>query len=69
MFNHHCQSLIDEVELMDSWQQSSVNGLERNENHWVVRTNEGKTYKSEKIVLAIGLSEHLIGRNGLMKQR
>jgi thioredoxin reductase len=58
MFNHHCQSLIDEVELMDSWQQSSVSGLERNENHWVVRTNEGKTYKSEKIVLAIGLSEH-----------
>ncbi|MCM3731186.1 NAD(P)-binding domain-containing protein [Fictibacillus nanhaiensis] len=58
MFNHHCQSLIDEVELMDCWQQSSVNGLERNKNHWVVRTDEGKSYKSEKIVLAIGLSEH-----------
>lgn len=58
MFNHHCQSLIDEVKLMDCWKKQTVNSLERREDYWVIKTEEGDSFQSKKVVLAVGLSEH-----------
>lgn len=58
MFNDHCDSLFQELDILKCWHKGNAAGLKKHKDYWIVKTAEGKKIKTEKVVLAIGLSEH-----------
>jgi thioredoxin reductase len=58
MFNDHCDTLIHDLNIFKCWHQGNAAGIEKHNGYWMVKTAEGKTFNTEKVVLAIGLSEH-----------
>ncbi|MDF2036539.1 FAD/NAD(P)-binding protein [Cytobacillus oceanisediminis] len=59
MFNEHSQSLLHDLGLGASWHQGYVNGLDREDNYWIVSTDGGERLKSKKVVLALSINDQL----------
>ncbi|WP_408007827.1 FAD/NAD(P)-binding protein [Pseudalkalibacillus sp. A8] len=57
LFNHHCHHVFNEIQLRKTWKIGYVNGLEYKDNHWTVRTSDGDSVSSKKIVLAMGVND------------
>ncbi|MDT8859303.1 FAD/NAD(P)-binding protein [Alkalihalobacillus sp. MEB130] len=57
IFNEHCDSLFEEIELKKSWIQGRVNKLQRVDKHWLVTLMGERQIKSKNVVLAMGLSD------------
>lgn len=59
MFNDHCHHLIDELEIQQSYVNSEVGNIERMNGYWKVHLQNGDVLESEKVVIAIGISDQL----------
>ncbi|RBP88756.1 NADPH-dependent L-lysine 6-monooxygenase-like protein [Cytobacillus firmus] len=59
MFNEHSQTLLHDLGLGTSWHQGYVNGLDREDNYWIVSTARGESLKSKKVVLALSINDQL----------
>ncbi|MEA3320750.1 MAG: FAD/NAD(P)-binding protein [Bacillota bacterium] len=59
MFNDHCDHLIDELEIMKAYVTSKVGNIEKSDGYWIVHLQNGEKLKSEKVVIAIGISAQL----------
>ncbi|WP_404429050.1 FAD-dependent oxidoreductase [Sutcliffiella horikoshii] len=59
MFNDHCDHLVDELEIQKAYVTSKVSNIEKRDGYWMVGLENGEKLKSEKVVIAIGISEQL----------
>ncbi|MCF6410198.1 FAD/NAD(P)-binding protein [Pseudalkalibacillus salsuginis] len=57
LFNHHCHHTFSEIQLHKAWKIGYVNELEYKGNHWIVRTSDGQSVPSKRVVLAIGVND------------
>jgi thioredoxin reductase len=58
LFNKHCESLFNDIQLENSWIQGRVEQLSRIRQHWQIKLSDGTQFESENVVLAMGLSDH-----------
>ncbi|EFV76443.1 FAD/NAD(P)-binding protein [Cytobacillus pseudoceanisediminis] len=59
MFNEHSQTLLHDLGLGASWHQGYVNGLDREDNYWVVNTAGEERLKAKRVVLALSINDQL----------
>jgi thioredoxin reductase len=59
LFNEHCTRLVEELNLMKSWNCGRVCHISRDKNNWRVFLEDGQIIDAHHVVLAIGLSEQL----------
>ncbi|MCS0787509.1 FAD/NAD(P)-binding protein [Cytobacillus firmus] len=59
VFNEHSQTLLRDLGLGASWHQGYVNGLDREDNFWIVSTAGGERLKSKNVVLALSINDQL----------
>ncbi|MCM3245879.1 lysine N(6)-hydroxylase/L-ornithine N(5)-oxygenase family protein [Cytobacillus firmus] len=59
VFNEHSQTLLHDLGLGASWHQGYVNGLDREDNFWIVSTAGGERLKSKNVVLALSINDQL----------
>ncbi|OHX45547.1 FAD/NAD(P)-binding protein [Cytobacillus oceanisediminis] len=59
MFNEHSQTLLHDLGLEASWHQGYVNGLDREDNYWVVNTAGEERLKAKRVVLALSINDQL----------
>lgn len=57
LFNAHCQSIFNEIELNDCWNQGRVNHIMKTSNGWTVTTEDGTARTAKHVVIAIGVNE------------
>ncbi|WP_026673275.1 FAD/NAD(P)-binding protein [Alkalihalobacterium bogoriense] len=58
LFNHHCESIFEDIQLSRSWITGTVNQVKRKMSQWDITLASGQQFKSQKVVLAMGLSDH-----------
>lgn len=63
LFNDHCEFILKEINISDSWIQGRVAHVEQKDSKWKVRTEEGVTYFCKNLVLAAGFTEQLCWPN------
>jgi thioredoxin reductase len=59
MFNEHSQTLLHDLGLGASWHQGYVNGLDREDNYWIVNTAGEERLKAKRVVLALSINDQL----------
>jgi thioredoxin reductase len=59
MFNDHCEHLFDDLKIEKAYIPSKVNRITKKENYWAVHLQDGEMLHTEKIVIAIGISNQL----------
>lgn len=60
LFNEHCEHLIKDHQIKQSWVQGRVNGLKKNTDFWMIQLESGEVITSRHVVLAIGVGEQPI---------
>jgi cation diffusion facilitator CzcD-associated flavoprotein CzcO len=59
MFNDHCDHLIDDLDIQQAYVHSNVSNVEKSNGYWKVYLQNGKVFQTEKVVIAIGISDQL----------
>ncbi|MFA9555679.1 FAD/NAD(P)-binding protein [Evansella sp. AB-rgal1] len=59
LFNEHCETTLEKIEIKRSWYQGKVIDVEKVKNGWRVHTTDGKVHVSEKTVIAISINNQL----------
>ncbi|NLP51439.1 FAD/NAD(P)-binding protein [Bacillus sp. RO1] len=59
MFNDHCDHLVDDLEIMKAYVRSKVSNVEKSNGYWKVYLQTGEVLQTEKVVIAIGMSDQL----------
>ncbi|MEN8700283.1 FAD/NAD(P)-binding protein [Bacillus infantis] len=57
LFNEHCQHVIQDTEMKDSWVQGRVIEAMETEGGWRVALQEGRTLETKNLAIAIGIGE------------
>jgi hypothetical protein len=67
LFNDHTKKILNEIQIEKSWLKGKVVSLERADDNWSVVLDSGEALFSEKVALAMGVSEHLNWSDWAMK--
>ncbi|MCG1021926.1 FAD/NAD(P)-binding protein [Sutcliffiella horikoshii] len=59
MFNDHCDHLMEELDIPQSYVASKVKNIEKKDGYWRVHLQSGEVLETEKVVIAIGISDQL----------
>ncbi|KAB2333304.1 FAD-dependent oxidoreductase [Cytobacillus depressus] len=59
MFNDHCEHLVNDLSIKETWVQGDVQGALKTNEGWKVHLKNGREIQSKKLVLAIGIGEQL----------
>lgn len=59
LFNEHCDAIIDEVKVRDSWHQGMVSSVKKEQGHWKVTTENGEVFIAKNIVISISINQQL----------
>lgn len=59
LFNEHCDFILREVNINNSWYQGTVKEIERDQGIWKVRTCREETLSARNIILSISISDQL----------
>ncbi|MDR6997736.1 FAD-dependent oxidoreductase [Neobacillus niacini] len=59
MFNDHCDHLVNDLMIRETWVQGEVLEAFKTSEGWQVQLKNGREIKGKKLVLAIGISEQL----------
>ncbi|MDR6227278.1 FAD/NAD(P)-binding protein [Desmospora profundinema] len=57
LFNRHCLHVLESIQLKESWVKGQAAGLARRKSGWRVLLKDGREIDSQRVVLAMGLSE------------
>lgn len=57
LFNEHCDKVVSEVNLHLSWYKGRVNKVKKDNDKWIIHTEEDQEFRSKNMVLAMGISE------------
>ncbi|QOR67661.1 SidA/IucD/PvdA family monooxygenase [Cytobacillus suaedae] len=57
LFNEHCESIINEVNLQHSWHQGKVCSVKKVEGIWRVTTENGEDFFTKNIVISISIND------------
>lgn len=61
LFNEHCTSVLNEIEINKAWYTGKVNSVTKHKEYWNVQTSKNDSFLGRNIVIAIGKSEqHII---------
>ncbi|MDX8363374.1 SidA/IucD/PvdA family monooxygenase [Cytobacillus sp. IB215316] len=59
LFNEHCDSIIKDIRLKDSWEQGRVIHVNKEAGKWKIKTDKGKSVLSNNLVISISVNEQL----------
>src|SRR3954454_22536910 len=59
LFNDHCEHLINDLSIKDTWVQGHVQGALKTNDGWRIHLKNGREINGKRLVLAIGLGEQL----------
>ncbi|TYS69165.1 lysine N(6)-hydroxylase/L-ornithine N(5)-oxygenase family protein [Sutcliffiella horikoshii] len=59
MFNDHCDHLINDLDIQQAYVPSKVRHVEKGDGYWKVYLENGEVLRTEKVVIAIGISDQL----------
>ncbi len=57
LFNEHCEAIINEVNLKQSWHQGKVCSVKKVEGKWRVTTDNGEDFLTKNIVISISIND------------
>ncbi len=57
LFNEHCQHVIQDTDMKDSWVQGRVKEAMETEGGWRVALQDGRTLDTKNLAIAIGIGE------------
>ncbi|MBM7704829.1 FAD/NAD(P)-binding protein [Metabacillus iocasae] len=57
LFNDHCDHIIEDIGLKESWHQGKVIHVNKQHGVWTVMTNQGEELVGRNLVLSIGIGE------------
>ncbi|KPB03296.1 FAD/NAD(P)-binding protein [Bacillus sp. CHD6a] len=59
MFNDHCDHLINDLDIQQAYVPTKVRHVEKSDGYWKVYLENGEVLRTEKVVIAIGISDQL----------
>jgi lysine/ornithine N-monooxygenase len=59
LFNEHSDTILDEVDIKNTWYQGLVTSIEKEQEIWHVMTNKGEMLRAQNIVLSISINDQL----------
>ncbi|MBE4909459.1 SidA/IucD/PvdA family monooxygenase [Bacillus luteolus] len=57
LFNEHCETIINEVNLKNSWHQGKVCSVKKTKGIWKVTTENGEAFLTKNIVISISIND------------
>ena len=59
IFNDHCEHLLNDLSIKETWIQGHVQGALKTNDGWQIHLKNGRVIHGKKLVLAIGIGEQL----------
>lgn len=60
LFNEHSLGVLEDIQIEKAWLRGKACGIKKATGAWEVQLEDGRSFKAEKVALAMGISEHPI---------
>ncbi|MFB1082795.1 SidA/IucD/PvdA family monooxygenase [Jeotgalibacillus sp. JSM ZJ347] len=59
LFNEHCDHVIQESGLRESWHTGLISSAMREKDHWIIETEQGDRFHTKNLVVATGVNRRI----------